>query len=47
MPGAGHFPFNDDPAGFVATLRAFMAETEPAQFDEDRVRGLLLEGAPA
>ena len=47
MPGAGHFPFNDDPAAFVAMLRAFMAETDPAQFDEDRVRDLLLEGAPA
>jgi pimeloyl-ACP methyl ester carboxylesterase len=47
MPGAGHFPFNDDPVAFVATLRAFMADTEPAQFDEDRVRDLLLEGARA
>jgi pimeloyl-ACP methyl ester carboxylesterase len=47
MPGAGHFPFNDDPVAFVATLRDFLAGTEPAQFDEDRVRDLLLEGAPA
>jgi pimeloyl-ACP methyl ester carboxylesterase len=47
MPGAGHFPFNDDPAGFVAILRAFLRETEPAQYDEDRVRDLLLEGARA
>ena len=47
MPGAGHFPFNDDPAGFVAILRSFLRDTEPAQYDEDRVRDLLLEGAPA
>jgi pimeloyl-ACP methyl ester carboxylesterase len=47
MPGAGHFPFNDDPAAFVAILRAFLRDTEPAHFDEDRVRELLLEGAPA
>jgi pimeloyl-ACP methyl ester carboxylesterase len=47
IPGAGHFPFDDDPIAFLAALRSFLAETEPAQFDEDRVRDLLLEGARA
>lgn len=41
FPGAGHFPFNDDPARFAAVLRDFMATTEPARIDDDRVRKLL------
>jgi pimeloyl-ACP methyl ester carboxylesterase len=43
---AGHFPFNDEPARFVAVLRDFMATTEPAGFDEKHVRNLLLSGSP-
>jgi pimeloyl-ACP methyl ester carboxylesterase len=39
---AGHFPFNDDPLRFVAVLRDFMETTEPADFDEEHVRRLLL-----
>jgi pimeloyl-ACP methyl ester carboxylesterase len=42
FPGAGHFPFNDDPARFVATLHEFIATTEPAAFDDDLVRRLML-----
>jgi pimeloyl-ACP methyl ester carboxylesterase len=40
--GAGHFPFNDDPLRFVTTLRDFIATTEPAEFDDDLVRRLML-----
>jgi pimeloyl-ACP methyl ester carboxylesterase len=42
--GAGHFPFNDDPARFVAVLGDFVETTEPAEFDEEHVRRLLLAG---
>jgi pimeloyl-ACP methyl ester carboxylesterase len=42
FPGAGHFPFNDDPERFVATLHEFIVTTEPAAFDDDLVRRLML-----
>jgi pimeloyl-ACP methyl ester carboxylesterase len=42
---AGHFPFNDEPARFVAVLHDFMETTEPAGFDEEHVRNLLLGGS--
>jgi pimeloyl-ACP methyl ester carboxylesterase len=42
FPGAGHFPFNDDPARFVALLHDFISTTEPATFDDDLVRQLML-----
>jgi pimeloyl-ACP methyl ester carboxylesterase len=42
FPGAGHFPFNDDPDRFVALLHEFITTTEPARFDDDRVRRLML-----
>jgi pimeloyl-ACP methyl ester carboxylesterase len=41
FPGAGHFPFNDDPDRFAATLRNFIATTEPARLDHEHVRGIL------
>jgi pimeloyl-ACP methyl ester carboxylesterase len=41
--GAGHFPFNDDPERFVALLNDFIATTEPAAFDDDLVRRLMLD----
>jgi len=41
LPGAGHFSHNDDPERFVALLSEFIAETEPAELDEERVRQLL------
>lgn len=40
--GAGHFPFNDDPERFVALLNDFISTTEPAAFDDDLVRRLML-----
>jgi len=42
--GAGHFPFNDDPVRFARVLRDFVASTEPAEFDDEHVRRLLLTG---
>ena len=42
FPNAGHFPFNDDPARFVALLEDFIASTEPAVFDDDLIRRLML-----
>jgi pimeloyl-ACP methyl ester carboxylesterase len=42
FPGAGHFPFNDDPKRFVALLDDFIATTEPAVFDDDLIRRLML-----
>ncbi|MDQ3721065.1 MAG: alpha/beta fold hydrolase [Actinomycetota bacterium] len=41
VPGAGHFSHNDDPERFVALLGEFIAETEPADLDDERVRHLL------
>jgi len=41
IPGAGHFPFNDDPEGFVALLSDFVAQTKPAETDETRIERLL------
>ena len=39
--GAGHFPFHDDPARFVATVSRFIAQTDPAIPDEQRLRRLI------
>jgi pimeloyl-ACP methyl ester carboxylesterase len=41
FPGAGHFPFNDDPERFVGVLREFMGSTAPADLDEGRIERLL------
>jgi pimeloyl-ACP methyl ester carboxylesterase len=41
---AGHFPFNDEPMRFVSVLRDFMETTDPADFDEEHIRRLLLGG---
>ncbi len=41
---AGHFPYNDDPERFVAVLEDFIATTEPADLDEERVAALLRAG---
>ena len=38
---AGHFPFNDDPARFVALIEDFVAETEPAELAEETLQDLL------
>ena len=44
FPGAGHFPFNDDPERFVEVLTDFIATTDPADLDEASVEALLRSG---
>jgi pimeloyl-ACP methyl ester carboxylesterase len=41
--GAGHFPHHDDPVGFASAITEFVAATEPAEPDEDRLRRLVIE----
>ena len=41
FPGAGHFPFNDDPDRFAGVLRDFIATTTPSALDSERVRGIM------
>jgi pimeloyl-ACP methyl ester carboxylesterase len=41
FPGAGHFPFQDDPERFAAVLADFIATTEPSRMTDDRTRALL------
>jgi pimeloyl-ACP methyl ester carboxylesterase len=41
FPGAGHFPFNDDPERFAEVLGDFIATTEPADLTEARIEPLL------
>ncbi|MBN8870704.1 MAG: alpha/beta fold hydrolase [Solirubrobacterales bacterium] len=43
FPGAGHFPFNDDPDRFIEVLEEFIAETEEANLDQDHIRRMLLQ----
>ena len=47
FPGAGHYPFDEDPERFAAVLGDFVAGTEAAVYDEEEVRRRLREGAPA
>jgi pimeloyl-ACP methyl ester carboxylesterase len=44
FPGAGHFPYRDDPVRFVKTLDEFIRSTEPSTITEERMRELLREG---
>jgi pimeloyl-ACP methyl ester carboxylesterase len=44
FPGAGHFPFNDDPARFVEVLSDFIASTQPADLDDEQLTALLRRG---
>jgi pimeloyl-ACP methyl ester carboxylesterase len=44
FPGAGHFPFNDDPERFVEVLTDFIASTGPAELNEQRIEELLRRG---
>lgn len=52
MPGSqleifersGHFPFHDDPEHFVEVVQRFIETTEPASYDQDRLRSLLRTG---
>jgi pimeloyl-ACP methyl ester carboxylesterase len=41
FPDAGHFPHLDDPQRFVRLLVEFIASTQPAQLESDRLRELL------
>lgn len=43
FPGAGHFPFNDDPDRFIKVLEKFIAETDEANLDQDHIRKMLVE----
>ena len=43
FPGAGHFPFNDDPERFINLLEDFIATTEEADLDQDHIRRMLLQ----
>ena len=47
FPQAGHFPHLAEPGRFVEVLGDFMATTEPADVDANRLRHRLLAGAPA
>jgi pimeloyl-ACP methyl ester carboxylesterase len=42
---AGHFPHLSEPGRFTEVLSRFIAETEPAKLDLDRLRELLVDGA--
>ncbi|HMU26859.1 MAG TPA: alpha/beta fold hydrolase [Solirubrobacterales bacterium] len=42
FPGAGHFPFNDDPDRFIRIFEEFIATTEEANLDQDHIRRMLL-----
>lgn len=44
FPGAGHFPFNDDPDRFVGLIEEFISETEEANLDQDHIRRMLVDG---
>ncbi|MEA2346873.1 MAG: hypothetical protein QOG62_660 [Thermoleophilaceae bacterium] len=44
FPASGHFPQLDNAIGFTKVLEDFMAATEPAELDVDRVRRLILQG---
>jgi len=45
--GAGHFPHHDDPVGVATTITQFVATTQPAAPDEDRLRRLVVEHSAA
>ena len=42
FPGAGHFPFNDDPDRFIRVFDEFVAETKEANLDQDHIRRMLM-----
>ncbi|MCT7659526.1 alpha/beta fold hydrolase [Mycobacterium deserti] len=42
--GSGHFPFRDDPDRFVEVVERFIDSTEPAEYDQEYLRGLLRTG---
>lgn len=42
--GSGHFPFHDDPARFIDVVERFVDSTDPAEYDQGRLRNLLRTG---
>jgi pimeloyl-ACP methyl ester carboxylesterase len=44
FPGAGHFPYRDDPRRFAEVLMDFMKTTKPFSADPKRLRARLREG---
>jgi pimeloyl-ACP methyl ester carboxylesterase len=47
FPGAGHYPFLDDPERFANLLLDFMRTTEPRRFDANQLRSRLRAGPSA
>ena len=47
FPGAGHYPFDEDPERFARVLHDFIAGSQAAVYDEETTRRLLREGAAA
>ena len=47
FPGAGHYPYEEDPERFVSVLREFIAMTGPSSYDEEEIRRRLRAGASA
>jgi pimeloyl-ACP methyl ester carboxylesterase len=45
FPGAGHFPYRDDPRRFAAALTEFVADTDPADLSVADIRDLVLTRA--
>lgn len=42
--GSGHFPFHDDPDRFCEVVEKFIGSTDPAAYDQGRLRDLLRAG---
>ena len=42
---AGHYPHLSEPRRFAEVLFSFIAETEPARLDPERLRKLLVRGS--
>jgi hypothetical protein len=47
FPGAGHFPYLDDPERFATTLLDFIQTTKPQPFEANQLRTSLRAGPPA
>ena len=46
FPGAGHFPYLEDPQRFARAVVDFVEATKPMSLDESRWREQLRAGAP-
>ncbi len=44
IPNSGHFPHKDHPERFCRILADFVAETEPARYDREQMRHMLVNG---